>query len=298
MMKEQKTIQLAMCGALLANVIFGFSFLFTKLALNAASPVLLLAYRFTFAFLLMSLIAFFNPKLLRLKGKPLKNVILMGVCQPLLYFVCENYGMLYSSTTFAAVIIALVPIGAMLLGMVALKERCSFRQILCCVISVGGVIWLAVKNESEGHVTFFGIVLLAGAVLSASGFNVLSRKNAADFSAFERTYVMFTMAMVVFDFWALFETSGNVGALLSPLKDTGFLTSVLYLGGASSVGAFLMYNAATTYLPIARAAAFSSVITVVSLFAGVVFLNESFDVVSLVASGIIILGIWGVQKNS
>ncbi len=293
----QKKIQLAMGGALCANVIFGFSFLFTKLALMVASPILLLAYRFTFAFLLMSIIALCQPKLLQLKGKPIKNVILMGICQPLLYFVCENYGMLYSSTTFAAVIIALVPIGAMGMGAVFLKEKYSIKQVACCVISVGGVIWLAMKNQSEGHVTVLGIILLAGAVLSAAGFNVLSRKSSADFSAFERTYIMFFMAMVVFDVWAVSESMGDMRRLLLPLQDTGFLSAVLYLGGASSVGAFLMYNSATTYLPVARAAAFSSVITVVTLFAGVVFLQESLDFVSLLASVIIILGIWGVQRE-
>lgn len=296
-MKEQKTMQWAMAGALFANVIFGFSFLFTKMALQAATPVLLLAYRFTFAFVLMSIIAICKPGLLNLKGKPFKNVILMGVCQPLLYFVCENYGMLYSSTTFAAVMIALAPIGAMGLGALFLKEHSSWRQAICCVISVGGVIWLALKNQSEGHVTVLGIILLAGAVLSAAGFNVLSRKSAADFTAFERTYIMFLMAMVVFDVWAMLECAVQGKSLIAPLYDTGFLTAVLYLGGASSVGAFLMYNAATTYLPVARAASFSSVITVVTLFAGVVFLKESFDLVSLLASAIIILGIWGVQKE-
>ncbi len=296
-MKEQKRIQLAMAGALFANVIFGFSFLFTKLALTVASPVLLLAYRFTFAFLLMSIIALCKPEILQLKGKPVKNVILMGICQPLLYFICENYGMLYSSTTFAAVMIALAPIGAMALGTVFLKEKCSWHQVVCCVISVSGVILLAMKNQSEGQVTFFGILLLTGAVLSASGFNVLSRKCATDFTAFERTYIMFFMAMAAFDFWAVSESGWNMETLLSPLQDTGFLLAVLYLGGASSVGAFLMYNGATTYLSVARASSFSSVITVVTLFAGIVFLHESFDLISFVASAIIIFGIWGVQKT-
>lgn len=301
-MNKQKTIQLAMLGALLANIIFGFSFLFTKLALRVASPVVLLAYRFTFAFFLMSIIAVCKPGLLQLKGKPLKYVILMGICQPFLYFVCENYGMLYSSTTFAAVMIALVPIGAMLLGIIALREHCSLRQVICCIISVGGVIWLAMKNQSEGHVTVLGIFLLAGAVLSASGFNVLSRKCSSDFTAFERTYIMFLMAMIIFLSWAIAETKGSLSALTAPLGEISVLSAVLYLGGLSSVGAFLMYNAATTYLSVARASSFSSVITVVTMIAGVVFLKESLDLISLFASAMIILGIWGVQitaeKNS
>lgn len=296
-MKEQKTIKMAMAGAFFANVIFGFSFLFTKLALRVSSPIVLLAYRFSFAFLFMNGIALSKRKLLSFKGKPFGGLLLMSVCQPLCYFLCENYGMLYSSTVFATVMIALAPIGAMGLGALLLGEKCSWKQIFCCVISVGGVILLAFKNQSEGNVTLLGILLLAGAVLSSAGFNVLSRKSSSYFSAFERTYVMFLLAMISFDLLAIMECRGDMNKFLTPLYTPEFLIAVLYLGGASSVGAFLMYNMATTYLSVARAASFSSIITVVTLFAGAVFLHESFDLISLIASIIVIFGIWGVQKE-
>lgn len=295
MIKKINKVPCAMCGALSANIIFGFSFLFTKTALKTADPILLLAYRFTFAFLLMNVIILFKPGLLHLKGKRLKHLILMGICQPLLYFICENYGILYSSTVFAGVIIALAPIFAMFLEMIFLKETCSLRQAICCVISVAGVVWLAMKSQSEGHVTVFGIVLLLGAVLSSAGFNVLSRKTSAEFTAFERTYVMFFMAMILFDLWAVLQAGGKTERFLIPLHNYEFYLSVAYLGGTSSVGAFLMYNAATTYLSVTRASSFSGVITVVTLFAGVVFLDEALDFFSLLASLIILLGIWGVQ---
>lgn len=298
MIKKTNKVPLAMCGALSANIIFGFSFLFTKLALKTADPILLLAYRFTFAFLLMNIIILFKPGLLCLKGKHLKHVILMGICQPMLYFICENYGMLYSSTVFAGVIIALAPICAMFLEMIFLKETCSLKQAICCVISVAGVIWLAMKSRSEGHVTVLGIVLLFGAVFSSAGFNVLSRKASEKFTAFERTYVMFFMAMLLFDFWAVIHSGGQAERFLVPLQNYEFYLSVAYLGGASSVGAFLMYNAATTHLSVTRASSFSGVITVVTLFAGVVFLDESLDFFSLLASLVILLGIWGVQTQT
>lgn len=296
-MKEQKKTSLAMAGALFANVIFGFSFLFTKLALQCGTPIQLLAYRFTFAFLLMNIIALATQRKPALKGKPLGSLLLMGLCQPLIYFVCENYGMLYTNTTFAGVLIALVPIAAMILGVLLLGEKTSWRQAACCVISVAGVVWMAMKNRSEGTVQLVGILLLVGAVLSAAGFNILSRKASALFSAFERTYVMFFLAMAAFDLWAILECRGDFAELFAPLKHQSFLIAVLYLGGASSVGAYWLYNSATTYLSAARASSFSSVITVVTLFAGVLFLKESFDVSSLIASAIILLGIWGVQKE-
>ncbi len=287
----------AMGEAALANVIFGLSFLFTKRALGAASPIVLLAYRFTLAAVLMSVIALMRRDLLRLKGKPIGSLILLGFCQPVLYFICENYGILYVSTTFAAVMLALVPIAAMLLGMVFLREVPKIGQAICSIVSVGGVIFLALKSNAEGTVTGWGIVLLIGAVFSAAFFNLLSRKTAASFSAFERTFMMFLLAAVVFDLWAVIECGGVNKTLLAPLFSSSFRIGILYLGGVSSVGAFLLYNSATTYLTVARATAFSNVITVVSLLAGAFFLHEPLALSSWIASAVIVLGVWGAQRK-
>ena len=58
-----------------------------------------------------------------------------------------------------------------------------------------------------------------------------------------------------------------------------------------------MLNYANSYLPVAKTTAFCNLTTVISLFAGVVFLGEPFGPVSLAASVMIVLGIWGVQRN-
>ena len=55
---------------------------------------------------------------------------------------------------------------------------------------------------------------------------------------------------------------------------------------------------ANTYLSLSRATVFSNVITVVSVFAGVVLLHEPFDGIMLAAALLIIGGIAGVQRFS
>ena len=55
-------------------------------------------------------------------------------------------------------------------------------------------------------------------------------------------------------------------------------------------------NVATGCLPVAKTMAFCNLTTVISMFAGVIFLHEPFNMASLFASVLIILGIWGVQR--
>ena len=72
-LKQPKQL-LGMAAALLANVIFGFSFLFSKIALQAAHPLVILAVRFTVAFAVLNLLLLTGRFRLRLRGKPLKRL--------------------------------------------------------------------------------------------------------------------------------------------------------------------------------------------------------------------------------
>jgi len=108
--------------------------------------------------------------------------------------------------------------------------------------------------------------------------------------------VMMGVAAVSFTVMALVQCSGDMTRLTAPLASAEFLTAILYLGFASSIVAFMALNVASGCLPVAKTMSFCNMTTVISLFAGVIFLHEPFNAISLFASVLIILGIWGVQR--
>ncbi len=294
-MKSGKRDLIATMAAFLSNFIFGFSFLFSNMALKVTTPSILLAYRFMFAFLILNILALLGLIKLDFKGKKLGKVILMGIFQPVLYFYCENYGLINSSVTFSAIMLSLVPIGAMIYSALFMKEPPNVRQVIFGVLSILGVILMS--SGEGGKTSPIGAILLVGAIVSAVGFNAVSRLTAGEFSPVERTYIMFAIASVVFTASALIENAGNLTLLYKPLYSTEFVASVLYLGGLSSVVAFILINYANTYLPISRTTVFSNVITVVSIFAGIVILKETpLTVLNVFLSIVIIVGVWGVQR--
>ena len=88
--------------AILANAIFGFSFLFSKRALAIAPTFVLLSVRFIIAFLILNLFVLFGKARVNLKGKNMKQLILLGVYQPVLYFIFEIYGIGLVPTSLSA----------------------------------------------------------------------------------------------------------------------------------------------------------------------------------------------------
>ena len=285
----------ALAAALVGNVIFGFSFLFTRLALGYASPYVLLACRFALAFLVMTLLLLTRRAKVRLRGKPWPALLLLGLFQPVLYFFGENYGVLYTSSTFSSVLISLVPIVTMVLSSCFLKENATRRQIVFSMVSVLGVVIITSDGNFGGN-QLKGVLLLLLAVLSSSAYYLFTRKLSDNFTPFERTYMMFAVGLLVFLSLAVGQTHGDFAPFATALRTPVFLWAILYLGILSSVIAFFLINYANTYLPVTRTSIFSNVITVVSVFAGVMFLHEAFSPLSFCAAAMILIGVWGVQR--
>lgn len=308
---DEKQIKLATAGALIGNSIFGFSFMFSRMALGVTTPFVMLMVRFILAALLLGVIACFAARKgdrraadggihwLRfdLRGKPVVPLLALGVVQPVAYFLCESYGISMTNATFSGVIIALVPIVALAAGALVLREIPSRAQVLWSLVSIAGVVLMTLQQSAEGAIRPLGVLMLFGAVLSGVTFNILSRRMSAQFSALERTVVMMAVAAVVFTALAVIECRGDMALLLAPLQSGTFMISMLYLSVLSSIVAFLFINFASNTLPVAKTTAFCNLTTAISMFAGVVFLREPFGLMSLAASVIIILGVWKVQTS-
>ena len=292
---KNKTV-LATLAALAAQIIFGFSFMFTKVALGFASPMTVIANRYTVAFLGMTVVMLLSRTKLRF-GKNVWKLLIMSLFQPVLYFLFESYGIQLTTSSFSSVMISLIPVVSMISGIFILREIPSLLQYIFTALSVGGVIIMSVVGNADGTVTLPGVLLLFGAVVSSVAYNVASRKISAEFNTFERTYAMMLVGVIVFAGIALIENIHAPQNIIAPLKNLPYVSAILYLGILSSVAAFLLLNFANTHLPVSKTTVFANITTVVSVIAGAVFLNEKLSVAAIISTVMIIVGVWGVQMQ-
>lgn len=285
-------------AGIISNVLFGLSFIFTKLCLSVTTVSITLAYRFTFAFLtLLAIILIFKIKI-KINKKDLPLLIIMAISQPTLYFIFENNGILYSTTSFASIMISVIPIVCILFGNIFLKEKVNYKQVIFAFVAVGGVILSSISNWNSGNIEILGIFLLLGAVLTSAVFNTISRKVSTKYSSFERTFMMFLVSMVSFNLIALFENINDLTKIISPIQNINFILPVLYLGMISSVIAFILVNVANTNLPVSQGTIFSCISTVVSVIAGIIILKEDVNLLTIISTIIILIGVYLVQYFS
>ena len=129
---------LALLAVTAGQIIWGFSYLFTRLALRTAHPDVLLSMRFLLASGLMTLMVLTGKAKVSFRGKNLRPLILLVLTEPL-YFYFESYGILYSNSTFAGVVLA---VGSFFgdLTESALKRRCGIKDSGNYIPGMGGAL--------------------------------------------------------------------------------------------------------------------------------------------------------------
>lgn len=283
-------------AAITAYCIFGLSYLFSKMALEITDPIILLFARFTLTFILLNLLVATRLMKLSLKGKNLLWPILLGVLQPVLYFVLENYGIKYTTTSFTGMIAAISPVFTALLGAIFLRERPNSRQWLCIIVSIAGVMMVSVKSTG-GENTVAGCICLLAAYFIGSFYSLLVRRLSREYSPFDLTYIMFTVGFVFFGATAFVQNGAQTLPVMAhALSHPQYVVSVLFLGGFSSVLAYLLANYSLSKLPVAQSTIFTNITTIVSVLAGVIIMGDQFTAVNLVSFVLILAGVWGVNR--
>lgn len=286
-------------AGLTISLIFGLSFMFTKQALETLPTTLLLSYRFALAAILLTILWLTGLIKLNYREKPLKELFLLTLFQPIAYFILETTGVRLTSSSEAGIMIALIPVFVTIFAAVFLKEKPGKAQLVFILTSVLGVVFIVLMSggsDSSGH--FAGIVALFGAVLAAGVYNILSRKLSKSFTPVEITFVMMWTAAIVFNTFSIISGIINSQPVryFASLKTMSTLIPILYLGILSSVCAFFMVNYMLSKLPAASSSVFSNLTTVISIVAGVLVRHEAFHWYQLAGGFMIILGVWGTNR--
>ena len=109
---------------------------------------------------------------------------------------------------------------------------------------------------------------------------------------------MLGFGAIVFTVMAALSVNGDIRAYIRPLEDRSYLLAILFLSICCSVVAFFLSGYSLTGLPVAKTTVFANLTTVVSVFAGTVFLHEPFSLVGLLFCVLILVGIYGMQQST
>lgn len=256
----------------LAGAMFLWSgtFIAMKVALTAFHPVFMIFVRMVGSVLLLS------PFLMRwARGTPYRQgdwriIALMVFSEPCLYFMFEAYALRYTTASQAGIITSLLPLLVGVGAFFFLKERLGAKAWLGFALAVAGVAALTLFGEDSAQApnALLGNALEFGAMLMACIYTLCVRKLAGYQPFF--ISAMQSFAGMVF-FGLMFALMG--GPLPDSAPGAGPLLALVFLAFATLV-AYGMYNFGVARLSAGRAAAWINLIPVLTLFLGIMLLDE------------------------
>ena len=280
------------------TLITGLAFLFVKIALTSADPFDLLAYRFTVAFIAILVAYAFKKVKIDYSIERIKKIIPLALIYPLSFFTFQTFGLQYTSSAEAGILMASSPVFTLLLATYFIKEKTTFYQKLSILLSVAGVIYITV-NKSTGlnFNSILGVILILLTALSIAGYNVMARIYTRDFTSIELSSIMIFISFIGYNLISIIKhlIKGTLSSFFAPLTRISFIISILYLGVLSSLVTSLTTNYILSKIEASKMSVFANLATVITIIAGAVFLKENIYYYHIIGSILIVGGVLGTN---
>ena len=270
----------------IAILIWGSAFTITKLVLGVIGPLQLTGIRLVIAFLSMA--PFAARQGFRLKDIFRRDIMLFALTGTSLYYGLENSGMVYTSISSTALILAIIPALTTVLAVVILKERIGKTQIIGLVLVTVGVMLVGLQESADVNSPrpLFGNLLIFLSALSWAVYTIQGRVMAEKSSALVMTAASIGAAilqMLPFAIWETFQQG------LPELNGMAWL-GILYLGIVLSGMTTILWNEALHYLPASVASPFVNLASVIGL-AGAFLLGEKPPLIQIVGGAMALGGV-------
>ena len=288
---------LAVLEATFAVVVWGGSFVATKVALKDVSPVTVVWLRFGMGVVIIGLSVVIRKQWAMPARTDLLYFALLGFLGISFHQWLQSTGLLTAQATTTAWIVATTPIFMALLGWVVLKERLKWIQVGGIAIAACGVLLVVTKGDllsiSLGNFGTPGDFLILISAVNWAVFSALSRRGLLKYPATRMMF--FVMAFGWLFVSILFFSSDNLGQIAN-LTRQGW-AGILFLGVLCSGVAYIFWYDALQVLPVAQTGAFVYLEPFITIIVAAIVLDEQLMAASLFGGAAILLGVWLVNRN-
>jgi len=279
---------------LLAMVFWGFSFIWTKGVLEFYRPISIILIRLLISSVFMLLISLWLKRLHKIDKSTWKLIILLSFFEPFLYFIGENYGLSYVSSTITSVMISLIPLFSPIAAYFFFKEKISILNIVGIFVSIIGVILVIFNDDFSLDASPIGLALILLAVISAIAYSIIVVQISSEVNIFTIiTYqnmigvIWFIPLFFIIDFNHFMET----GFLLKP-----FLSIIQLAIFASSI-AFILFTYGIRKIGVTKANMWTNAIPVFTAIFAWVLLGERLSMMNMTGIVVVITGLFLSQFN-
>ena len=283
-------------GALLSVILWGTSFVATKLVLREISPITLVFVRFAQGAVLMTLILAWHRELRLPPRSTWGWLFLMGFIGIFVHQLLQVNGLRLTSATTTGWLIGLIPLWTALLSRLVLREPMGFQKILGLAVGFLGAVLLITKGDLSTQLLSLpstrGDLLILLSTINWAVYTVLGHGTLRVLGAVRATAGAMILGWVMLAplfFW-------NEGwRELGQVSAVGW-GALVFLGvGCSGLG-YLFWYGALERMEASRVAAFLYLEPLVTLMVAALVLEERAGWITLLGGIIVLTGVLLVEK--
>lgn len=276
-------------AALLTIVIWGTTFISTKILLVDFQPVEILFFRFVMGFWVLFAI---YPKRLKTTGyKQELTFAAAGLCGICLYYLLENIALTFTLASNVGVIISVAPCLTAILAHLFMKseEKLRAQFFMGFAVAMVGIILISF-NGSTLELNSMGDLLAVIAALVWACYSILSKKISSFgypvILATRRTFFYGILFMIPTLFLFDFQTD------LSRFTNMTYLFNILYLGLGASALCFVTWNFAVKELGAVKTSVYIYMVPVITVITSVLILHERLTLLAGIGTVLTLIGLF------
>ncbi|MGB8981268.1 MAG: DMT family transporter [Anaerolineales bacterium] len=288
----------AILKALFAVIVWGASFVATKVSLQYVTPSAVVWLRFSMGVIILGLAVGLGRQFSLPRGKDWGYFAVLGFLGITFHQWLQSTGLVTAQATTTGWIIASTPIFMALLGLIVLKERLIWYQVAGIILAAFGVLLVVTKGDlaavTAGKFGSPGDVLV---LISAPNWAIFSALSRSGLKKHPSTLMMFyVMSFGWFFTSILFFATSGIGQI--PLIPWDGWIAITFLGVFCSGIAYIFWYDALKVLPIAQTGAFLYLEPVITVIVAALVLRESVLLATLIGGITILVGVWLVNRRT
>ena len=275
-------------SALLTIIIWGTTFISTKILLVNFQPVEILFFRFIIGLLALS--AVYPRRLSGTNRQQEWTFAAAGLCGICLYYLLENIALTYTLASNVGVIISVAPFFTALLSHLFLKEEKPHANFFIgFAVAMAGIALISF-NGSKLELNLTGDLLALLAALIWACYSVLTKKiSGYDYNTILTTRRMFYYGVLfMLPALFLFDFNLDVTRLTNPIS----LFNLLFLGLGASALCFVTWNVAVKALGAVKTSVYIYMVPVITVGTSVAILHEKITALTAAGTALTLAGLF------
>ena len=292
-MKEIKSVK-GHGAALITILIWGTTFVSTKILLVDFMPIEILFYRFSIG-LIVLLIAYPH----RLKGTGIKQELMFmaaGLCGVTLYFLLEIIALTYTAASNVGVICSMAPFfTALLANWLLNEEKPKVNFFIGFLVAMTGISLISFSGSTVLKLNPVGDLLALMATFVWAIYSILLRK-ISEFGCntiqTTRNILFYGLAFMI-PILFLFRFNWGIERFSQPAN----IINILFLGLGASALCLVTWNFAVKLLGAVKTSVYIYLVPVVTVAASVIVLSEKITWMSALGIVLTLAGLFLSEKK-